>query len=238
MKRFLLFDLGETLVKYLSRGTFRDSLPVVFESMYSKLRHDLPGQKEGYWTAMQREGYQNTDYTVRRLETRLSNAFGVPEETIERNGLCELFLAPILESSSIYDDTEATVKELSRRYTLAVVSNTPWGSPKEGFERDLERHGINCYFAHAVFCRDVGYRKPHAAIFEHALGLLGATPSETLMVGDRYDWDIVGANQCGVDAILLDRDQTSEADCRKIARLADLLSLNLERDVQPGLWTT
>ena len=227
MKRFLLFDLGETLVKYLSREAFQASLPAVFESIYSRLRHDLPEQREQYWAAMQRESHGNADYSVRRLETRLSNVFGVSEDAIEQNGLCELFLAPTLAASKIYDDTEATVKELSQHYTLAVISNTPCGSPKRYFERDLERHRINCYFAQVVFCRDAGYRKPHAAIFQYALGLLGATPAEALMVGDRYDWDIMGAIQCGVDAILLDRDRTSDKDCRKIARLSDLLSLDL-----------
>ncbi|HDD62671.1 MAG: haloacid dehalogenase [Chloroflexota bacterium] len=40
--------------------------------------------------------------------------------------------------------------------------------------------------------------KPHKAIFEAALDELGVKPEEALMVGDRLDTDILGANQYGV----------------------------------------
>lgn len=40
--------------------------------------------------------------------------------------------------------------------------------------------------------------KPHMAIFKAALNELGAKPKETLMVGDRLDTDILGANQIGI----------------------------------------
>jgi len=42
--------------------------------------------------------------------------------------------------------------------------------------------------------------KPHKAIFEAALNELGAKPVETLMVGDRLDTDILGANQSGIQS--------------------------------------
>lgn len=41
--------------------------------------------------------------------------------------------------------------------------------------------------------------KPHPAIFQAALQELGASPAETLMVGDRLDTDILGANLLGID---------------------------------------
>lgn len=226
-KRYLLFDLGETLIAYLSREQFRAALPVAFEAMHSTLMPELPGEKDEYWAAMRAEAYNNADGSVRRLEDRLGRIFGVTQAAIERYHLCDLFMAPILQASSLFDDTVPTLRELSKRYTLALVSNTPWGSPKRYFERDLGRHGISGYFAHTVFCRDVGYRKPHAAIFEHTLALLDATPGEAVMVGDRYDWDIEGAHGCGIDAVLLDRDSTNARECPTITTLSELSGLGL-----------
>lgn len=40
--------------------------------------------------------------------------------------------------------------------------------------------------------------KPHPAIFETALEALHVPPQETLMVGDRLETDILGANQLGI----------------------------------------
>jgi putative hydrolase of the HAD superfamily len=45
---------------------------------------------------------------------------------------------------------------------------------------------------------EVGWRKPHPAIFEHALGALGVAPSEAVMVGDRLREDIGGARALGL----------------------------------------
>ncbi len=42
--------------------------------------------------------------------------------------------------------------------------------------------------------------KPYQAIFEAALKDLDVVPAETLMVGDRLDTDILGANQLGIDS--------------------------------------
>jgi ribonucleotide monophosphatase NagD (HAD superfamily) len=42
--------------------------------------------------------------------------------------------------------------------------------------------------------------KPYPAIFETALHTLGADPSQALMVGDRLETDILGANQLGIES--------------------------------------
>lgn len=45
------------------------------------------------------------------------------------------------------------------------------------------------------------FGKPHAAMFEDALRLLGTLPEETLMIGDRLDTDILGAKRIGIRAV-------------------------------------
>jgi putative hydrolase of the HAD superfamily len=48
---------------------------------------------------------------------------------------------------------------------------------------------------------EVGRRKPHPAIFEHALGVLGVVPGEAVMVGDRLREDVGGAKALGLRTI-------------------------------------
>jgi HAD superfamily hydrolase (TIGR01509 family) len=48
---------------------------------------------------------------------------------------------------------------------------------------------------------EIGLRKPHPAIFEHALGALGVRPNEAVMVGDRLREDVGGAQALGMRTI-------------------------------------
>jgi putative hydrolase of the HAD superfamily len=69
----------------------------------------------------------------------------------------------------------------------------------------------------------VGLRKPDAVIFHHALEKLNVAPQEAVYVGDSYGHDIVGAQQAGLRAILLDPlDLYKESDCPRIHALKEL----------------
>ena len=48
---------------------------------------------------------------------------------------------------------------------------------------------------------EIGWRKPHVAIFEHALEALGVAPTEAVMVGDRRREDVGGARALGLRTI-------------------------------------
>lgn len=56
--------------------------------------------------------------------------------------------------------------------------------------------------------------KPQSAIFETALRSLGASPEDTLMVGDRLDTDILGANRLGIDSAAVLTGVTSREEIK------------------------
>ncbi|HYI75076.1 MAG TPA: HAD family hydrolase, partial [Gaiellaceae bacterium] len=64
-----------------------------------------------------------------------------------------------------------------------------------------------------------GRIKPDPSIFLVALEQLGASPEETVMVGDSYEDDIEGARALGMRAILLDRDGLHEDEPERIDTL-------------------
>jgi FMN phosphatase YigB (HAD superfamily) len=101
---------------------------------------------------------------------------------------------------------------------LAVASNSD-GS----VESSLIGQGLREHFAHVFDSQLVGFEKPDARFFEHALSTCGADPARTLHVGDLYAVDVVGARSAGVHALLLDPfDDYDDVDC---VRLPDLPSL-------------
>ena len=57
--------------------------------------------------------------------------------------------------------------------------------------------------------------KPQPAIFETSLRALGANADQTLMVGDRLETDILGANQLGIDSAAVLTGVTSRDEISK-----------------------
>lgn len=60
------------------------------------------------------------------------------------------------------------------------------------------------YFDHVQVEGDVGFGKPEAQAFRHALSALAVRPQEAWMVGDNLLADIAGAQRAGIHAIWID----------------------------------
>lgn len=83
-----------------------------------------------------------------------------------------------------------------RGLRLGLVSNAL--DPPALLHGDLAQLGVADRLDVAVFSSEVGWRKPHPAIFERALAALGVAPEHALYVGDRLDADVGGAAALGM----------------------------------------
>ncbi len=70
----------------------------------------------------------------------------------------------------------------------------------------IEQLGLRPYCDAIVLAGDVGLVKPDPDLFRYASSCLAVDPSETVMVGDRYERDILGAKAAGMSTILFDPD--------------------------------
>jgi putative hydrolase of the HAD superfamily len=112
---------------------------------------------------------------------------------------------------------------------LGVVSNWSWYAPELLQTLELARH-----FEVLSISARVGYQKPHRAIFDHALELLGVPADQAIHVGDDPEADVVGARRVGIEPVLLDRrgrihpplgSGTEPGDVVTIAHFGELLDL-------------
>ena len=134
-------------------------------------------------------------------------------------------MKPIFGRGRLYEDTIPTIEKLkSARYKIALISNTPWGSPADMWREEISRLGIMQCFDAIVFCRDVGWRKPAPQIFTYALHQLQVSPEQCLFIGDNPLWDIKGPKAVGIEALLIDRSSATR-DERTISSLTRLLNL-------------
>jgi putative hydrolase of the HAD superfamily len=86
-----------------------------------------------------------------------------------------------------------------RGLKVGLVSNA--FDPGWLLHRTLAEMGLAERLDVAVFSSEVGKRKPHPAIFERALDVLGVRPEETLFVGDRLFEDVRGAADLGMRTV-------------------------------------
>ena len=101
----------------------------------------------------------------------------------------------------IIDGAMDVLETLKGQFKLAIVSNTfTWGDRE--ITMALEGYDLAKYFDQIVTSVDADCRKPADCIFRKAMKLLNILPQETVMVGDRIDTDIVGANLMGITSIL------------------------------------
>ena len=85
--------------------------------------------------------------------------------------------------------------------TVVLVTNTLWRGDDEVRE-DWRRFGLADVIDGVASSHNVGWRKPHRAMFDRALELADARPDEAFMVGDRMRADVWGARQVGIRGIL------------------------------------
>jgi putative hydrolase of the HAD superfamily len=102
---------------------------------------------------------------------------------------------------TLYEDVPDVLRTIhAAGVKIGLISNTQ--RCLESFQTHFELEGL---FSVAVSSADHGYMKPHPSIFEAALAHVGASPAQSVMVGDSLAHDIEGARQLGMRAVLVSR---------------------------------
>ncbi len=128
----------------------------------------------------------------------------------------------------LYPGAKSVVEQLYQEgYKLAIISNA---SSHEKVLRILERDGLMDYFEIIVTSRLVGLKKPHPGIFKYTLVALGASPEESLHVGDRAYEDVQGAKNIGMRAVQIvknieEASQQADAVIDNISKLPATISM-------------
>jgi len=227
--RAVLFDLGNTLVSYYRVDEFPTILRRCLRACLAELR---PGSStepdEELFNRALALNQEASDHAVRPLPDRLITLFPEYEHdplVLER--LSAAFLQPIFATASLDPDALPVLDALrSRGQSLAIVSNTPWGSAAPAWRDELDRHGLLAAVDAAVFCTETGFRKPHPAPIRRALEALHVSARDALFVGDDVRWDVLGARAAGVRPLLLlpaSADDPSPDDVPVINQLRDVL---------------
>jgi putative hydrolase of the HAD superfamily len=122
---------------------------------------------------------------------------------------------------ALYPEALDTLAALRQRgVTLAVISNFD-----SRLVHILDGLGTGSCFADIFVSSRMGYAKPDRQIFDAALGRHGLAPANAIHVGDSETNDLLGAQNAGLKALLIDRGRpTDETAPERIASLQEIVT--------------
>jgi putative hydrolase of the HAD superfamily len=227
--RAVLFDLGNTLVSYYKPAEFGPILQNIVDDLLRYMaRHGHHYDRASVLDLAKALNAEREDLSVYPLLLRLQKIFALDDRFVARHGaeLTQIFLGPVFATGRLDPAAVPLIATLkSRGIKTGIVSNTPWGSPADHWREELERHGLATNAT--VFCMDCGKRKPDPVVFRFALDQLGIRAEEAVFVGDDARWDVFGARQVGMRAVLLEPLGATEveSDVGRIRNLSELIPL-------------
>jgi len=100
----------------------------------------------------------------------------------------------------LFPETMSTLIHLKAQgYHLGVISN---GITIKQYEK-LVRLGLHHFFHSVITSQEAGVEKPDIAIFELAMKTMGCKAENSVMIGNSFNDDVLGAIDAGMAAVFL-----------------------------------
>lgn len=133
----------------------------------------------------------------------------------------------------LFDGTLEALTELSKSVKLIMVAN---GNSKR-LKRLIRKYHLDDIFIDYVISSETPYQKPDSFMFQYGLKMYGWKPQEVIMVGDKYDNDVMGAKKCGLLTAIFISSVKAPSGCGltpdfmidSMAELNDIISLGAKK---------
>ncbi|MFC4721428.1 YjjG family noncanonical pyrimidine nucleotidase [Geojedonia litorea] len=171
-----------------------------------------------YWKLYREEKIDKSNLRYRRLKDTFDHLnFNVEDSII--NKLSIDYIEHLSSYNHLFDGTVELLEYLLPKYQLHIITN--------GFEevqlKKMTKSNIAQYFKTITNSETAGVKKPNPIIFNHALTAANAFPNESIMIGDNFEADILGALEVGYDAIFFNiRNEVIEPKIKQVKYLLDI----------------
>lgn len=228
----LFIDFDDTL--YDTRGNATIALAELFDKFGLSRYFSNPSLfYDAYWNAnvqlwaQYAKGEITRQYlVVERFRRPLS--IGMPEvDTDYCMKMSDMFLTLCSCKPGVVEGAHSLMDYLkSRSYRMHMCSN---GFHEVQYKK-LKASRLIDYFDTIILSDDAGVNKPEKGFFDYAMRTSRARPESTVMIGDNFYTDIIGAKNAGLDTIFFNRwssqfkaPEPPTYEVRTLAEIKDIL---------------
>ena len=197
----LFFDLDNTLwdfdanarpaLQQTVKELGQDGSPSDFDSFFAYYEQ----VNSRLWEAYRKQEINKTEFTAQRFKITLEH-YGI--NNIDPTGMNNRYQEILPTYTQLVDGALETLGYLkSKGYHLHIITN----GFKEAQLKKMKNSGLAPYFEKIFISEEINASKPDKRIFRHALVCCNAKKRKSLMIGDSWDTDILGAKNFGIDQV-------------------------------------
>jgi putative hydrolase of the HAD superfamily len=195
----IFFDLDHTLWDFETNSakTFSyifnlNNLPINLDNFLSYYK---PINKK-YWKLYREEKVTKPVLRYNRLKESFNAIdYHISDALIDH--LAKIYIDILPNYNALFEGSIEILEYLVNKYQLHIITN--------GFEevqlKKMKKSDILHFFDKVITSESVGAKKPNPIIFNHAVEITNSEPAKSMMIGDNYEADILGAQQIGMQTI-------------------------------------
>ncbi|MBN2892779.1 MAG: YjjG family noncanonical pyrimidine nucleotidase [Bacteroidales bacterium] len=207
-------SLNDVFLKYQLFNYFVD-----FEDFYEKYEEN----NTNLWNEYRQGLISKESLTFRRFSVILEK-FEIPDSRNISQKINSDYLSLTTTKTKIIDDAYEILNYLKNKYELHILT--------DGFFEvqvvKLRTSKLSPFISNVITAEEIGFLKPSIELFQHALKSVNATKEESIMIGDSYESDIIGAKNAGIDQIFLNHNNRSDLEIKPtytVTKLKEIIEI-------------
>ena len=196
--RHLFFDLDNTVWDFnlnayhaLKETFIRYNLNL---SSFEKFFEIYTFHNDRLWELYRQNGITKEELTRSRFDLSFKDS-GI--EGVDGKKFNNDYLIQMPKQTRLCDGARPVLEKLSRKYEMHIITN---GFAEVQYKK-MANSDLNRFFSKVFVSEEIKFPKPSPEIFRHALKSSNARKKESLMIGDSWEVDIVGAMITGIDQV-------------------------------------
>lgn len=230
MYKHLFFDLDHTLWDFEKNS--RESLADLYQAFslhtwniaeLSAFQQEFSVVNKRYWSLLESNQITHEELRRRRFRDTLINLGVEADETLGLQ-LNEAFLELLPQKSHLIEGAIEVLDFFAPNYELHIISNG-WQDVQA---KKINSSKIGHYFKEVITNERAEARKPDKRIFDYAIQVTNARLSESIMIGDNFEADILGAINARMASVFYNPDsfvatQRPTFEIKKLVELKEIL---------------
>lgn len=217
----IFFDLDHTLWDFDANSylafdkIFKSQYPTIDSKFFIKIYAPI---NQACWKLYQVDKITHDELRYQRLKQTFDQMnFSISDDVIDKIATDYITLLP--NNNKLFKGAIEVLEYLKPKYQLHIITN----GFAEVQDKKITNSGLKKYFHTITNSEMAGAKKPHPAIFNHALILANTNIKQSIMIGDSVDADVQGALDFGMEAILF--DPNNQFPLTGISRINQLMEL-------------